>query len=93
RANTMYVVCHSHPNLRFQVTEYARPEQDMSRASYHVNLPERTCDCGRFQVLRFLSSHVISTCTNVRIKYTHYINECTGWNACTMYGDLNSHMS
>ncbi|KAK5840221.1 hypothetical protein PVK06_009108 [Gossypium arboreum] len=38
RAKTMNVVCHSHQNMEFWVTEYTRLDQDMLGASYCVHL-------------------------------------------------------
>ncbi|KAK5793361.1 hypothetical protein PVK06_034504 [Gossypium arboreum] len=75
RANTMYVVYHSSPNLILQVTEYVRPVQKMSGASYRVDLSKGTCNCGRFQALRFPYAHVIVACAKVRIEYMSYIND------------------
>ncbi|KAK5802882.1 hypothetical protein PVK06_030510 [Gossypium arboreum] len=75
RVNTIYVGHHLRTNLRFWVTEYARPNQDMSGASYRVDLSEGTCDYERFQIFRFPYALVIITCANVRIEYLPYIND------------------
>ncbi|KAK5771458.1 hypothetical protein PVK06_047662 [Gossypium arboreum] len=75
KVNTMYVVCHSHRNQDFLVTEDARPNRDMLGALYCVDLPGWICDCGRFQALWFSCAHVIFACGNLRIEYTPYIND------------------
>ncbi|KAH1122118.1 hypothetical protein J1N35_005278 [Gossypium stocksii] len=55
--------------------EHAILDEDMSIASYCMNLTIGTWDCRRFQALRFPSAHGIVTCGNVLIKYASYIND------------------
>lgn len=74
RANIMYVVCHSRQDLDFRVMEQASPDQEMSDASYCVNLNEGNYDCGRFQALQYLCAHAIAAYGHLRIYYAPYIN-------------------
>ncbi|KAH1056549.1 hypothetical protein J1N35_034614 [Gossypium stocksii] len=75
RANTMHTVCHDRDNLWFRVTEFDRPQEGIIGRQYHVHLRNRTCDCGRFDALRYPCAHVITACQNLRIDPMSYVDE------------------
>ncbi|MFQ6664182.1 hypothetical protein Gotur_031371 [Gossypium turneri] len=53
KANIMHAVCHDRDNLWFRVTEFDRPHQGVVGGQYRVHLRNRTCDCGKFDALRY----------------------------------------
>ncbi|PPR94799.1 hypothetical protein GOBAR_AA25869 [Gossypium barbadense] len=75
QANTMHTVCHDHDNLWFHVTEFDRPNQGIVGGQYRVHLTNRTCDCGRFDALRYPCAHVIAACQNLRLDPMSYVDE------------------
>ncbi|KAK5839575.1 hypothetical protein PVK06_008378 [Gossypium arboreum] len=75
RTNTMHTVCHDRDNLWFRVTEFDRPHEGIIGRQYHVHLRNRTCDCGRFDVLRYPCAHVIAACQNLRLDPMSYVDE------------------
>lgn len=44
--------------------------------TYQINLQERTCTCGKWQMLKIPCSHVIACCTHQNITIRQYINSC-----------------
>ncbi|XP_052885298.1 uncharacterized protein LOC128293806 [Gossypium arboreum] len=85
-ANTMHTVCHDRDNLWFRVTEFDRPHEGIIGGQYRVHLRNRTCDCGRFDALRYPCAHVIAACQNLRLDPMSCIDEVnkleTMYNVC-----------
>ncbi|XP_052880468.1 uncharacterized protein LOC108462218 [Gossypium arboreum] len=75
RANTMHIVCHDRDNLWFRVTEFDKSHQGITGGQYHVHLRNRTCDCGRFDALRYPCAHVIAACQNLRLDPMSYVDD------------------
>ncbi|MFQ6643472.1 hypothetical protein Gotur_018694 [Gossypium turneri] len=75
RANTMHTVCHDRDNLWFRVTEFDRPHQGVIGGQYRIHLPNRTCDCGMFDALRYPYAHIIVACQNLRLDLMSYVDE------------------
>ncbi|XP_017624984.1 uncharacterized protein LOC108468613 [Gossypium arboreum] len=75
QANTMHTVCHDRDNLWFRVTEFGKPHQGITGGQYRVHLRNRTCDCGRFDALRYPCAHVIATCQNLRLDPMSYVDD------------------
>ncbi|KAH1122878.1 hypothetical protein J1N35_006038 [Gossypium stocksii] len=74
-ANTMHTVCHDRDNLWFRVTEFDRPNQGITSGQYRVHLRNKTCDCGKFDTLRYPCAHVIIACQNLRLNPMSYVDE------------------
>ncbi|PPR88309.1 hypothetical protein GOBAR_AA32385 [Gossypium barbadense] len=55
--------------------EFHRPQEGIIGGQYRVHLRNRTCDCGRFDALRYPCSHVIAACQNLRIDPMRYVDE------------------
>ncbi|PPS02858.1 hypothetical protein GOBAR_AA17797 [Gossypium barbadense] len=53
----------------------ARPNQGIVGGQYRVHLTNRTCDCGRFDALRYPCAHVIAACQNLRLDPMSYVDE------------------
>ncbi|PPS04845.1 hypothetical protein GOBAR_AA15812 [Gossypium barbadense] len=60
---------------KFRVTEFDRSNQGIVGGQYRVHLTNRTCDCGRFDTLRYPCAHVIATCQNLRLDPISYVDE------------------
>lgn len=75
RANSMHTVCHNCDNLWFHVTESNKPNQGITCGQYCVDLRNRTCDCGRFNALRYPCAHIIAACQNQCLDPISYVDE------------------
>ncbi|MFQ6656028.1 hypothetical protein Gotur_026309, partial [Gossypium turneri] len=75
RANIMHAVCHDRDNLWFRVMEFDRPHQGVVGGQYRVHLRNRTCDCGKFDALRYPCAHVIAACQKLRLDPMSYVDE------------------
>ncbi|KAK5784865.1 hypothetical protein PVK06_039404 [Gossypium arboreum] len=75
RVNTMHIICHDRDNLWFRVTEFDRLHDGIISGQYRVHLRNRTCDCGRFDALRYSYVHIIVACQNLRLDPMSYVNE------------------
>ncbi|KAK5819784.1 hypothetical protein PVK06_024807 [Gossypium arboreum] len=75
QANIMHIVCHDRDNLWFRVTEFDKPHQGITGGQYRVHLRNRTCDCGRFDTLRYPCAHVIVACQNLRLDPMSYVDD------------------
>ncbi|PPS17260.1 hypothetical protein GOBAR_AA03312 [Gossypium barbadense] len=74
-ANSMHAVCYDRDNLWFRVTEFDRLNQGIPSRQYRVHLRNRTCDCGRFDALRYLCVHVIAAYQNQCLDPMGYVDE------------------
>ncbi|KAK5836574.1 hypothetical protein PVK06_012366 [Gossypium arboreum] len=75
RANTMHKMCHNRNNLWFLLTDFDRPNQSIIGGQYRVHLRNRTCDCGTFDALSYLCTHVIAACQNLHLDRMRYVDE------------------
>ncbi|KAK5792573.1 hypothetical protein PVK06_033688 [Gossypium arboreum] len=75
RENTMHTVCHDRDNLWFRVKEFEKPYEGIIGGQYRVHLRNRTCDCRRFDTLRYPCAHVIADCQNLRLDLMSYVDE------------------
>ncbi|PPS15830.1 hypothetical protein GOBAR_AA04752 [Gossypium barbadense] len=73
-ANTMHTVYHDQDNLWFRVTEFDRPHECIIGGQYHIHLRNKTCDCGRFNALRYPCAHIIAACQNLRLDLMSYVD-------------------
>ncbi|KAH1097695.1 hypothetical protein J1N35_014616 [Gossypium stocksii] len=71
----MHTMCHDRDNLGFRVIEFDRLHEGIIGGQYAVYLRNRTCNCGRFDVLRYPCAHVIAACQNLRIDPMSYVDE------------------
>ncbi|XP_052887977.1 uncharacterized protein LOC128296587 [Gossypium arboreum] len=53
----------------------ARLNQGIVGGQSRVHLTNRTCDCGRFDALRYPCAHVIAACQNLRLDPMSYVDE------------------
>ncbi|PPS08168.1 hypothetical protein GOBAR_AA12480 [Gossypium barbadense] len=75
RVNIMHTACHDRNNLWFRVTKFDRPHEGIIGGQYRVHLRNRTCDCGKFDALRYPCAHVIAACQNLRLDPMSYVDE------------------
>ncbi|KAH1066861.1 hypothetical protein J1N35_031848 [Gossypium stocksii] len=75
RANTMYIVCHDRDNLWFRVIEFDISNQCIAGGQYRVHLRNRTCDCRRFDALRYPCAHAIAACQNLHLDPMSYVDD------------------
>ncbi|KAH1038002.1 hypothetical protein J1N35_039745 [Gossypium stocksii] len=75
RANCMHLVCHSRKNQSFWVMQFDRPDQSIAEGVYRVNLRRQTCDCGRFETLRFSCAHAIAACSLICLDHMSFVDE------------------
>ncbi|PPS17243.1 hypothetical protein GOBAR_AA03334 [Gossypium barbadense] len=75
QANTMHTTCHDRDNLWFHVTEFDRPHKGIIGGQYRVHFRNRTCDCGRFDALRYPCAHIITACQSLRLDPMSYVDE------------------
>ncbi|PPR80593.1 hypothetical protein GOBAR_AA40121 [Gossypium barbadense] len=64
------------PVLIANIRSQLRPHEGVIGGQYCVHLRNRTCDCGRFDALRYLCAHVIAACQNLRLDPMSYVDEC-----------------
>ncbi|PPR98843.1 hypothetical protein GOBAR_AA21823 [Gossypium barbadense] len=55
--------------------EFDKPHQGIIGGQYRVHLRHRTCDCGRFDTLRYPCAHVIAACQNLRLDPMSYVDD------------------
>ncbi|KAK5794198.1 hypothetical protein PVK06_035409 [Gossypium arboreum] len=60
---------------KFRVTEFDRSNQGIVCGQYRVHLRYRTCNCGRFDTLRYPRAHLIVVCQNLRLDPMSYVDE------------------
>ncbi|MFQ6624111.1 hypothetical protein Gotur_004321, partial [Gossypium turneri] len=75
RANIMHTVCHDRDNLWFRVTEFDRQHQGVAGGQYRVHLRNMTCDCRKFDALRYPCAHVIAACQKLRLDPMSYVDK------------------
>ncbi|KAK5794133.1 hypothetical protein PVK06_035340 [Gossypium arboreum] len=68
-------VCHSREDLWFWVMEFDRPNQGIAKGVYCVHLRNKTCDCGRFDALRFPCAHAITACSNLHLDPMSFVDD------------------
>ncbi|PPS12913.1 hypothetical protein GOBAR_AA07723 [Gossypium barbadense] len=56
-----------------------RPHEGIIGRQYRVHLRNRTCNCGRFDALRYPCAHVIAACQNLRLDPMSYVDEIPPW--------------
>jgi hypothetical protein len=62
-------------SLTFSVHEIVNHNEGQPMGDFLVDLLNKCCDCGRFQVLHLPCSHVIAACSSDRQNYQVYISE------------------
>ncbi|PNX70095.1 receptor-like protein kinase HSL1, partial [Trifolium pratense] len=62
-------------NYTFSVEETEDPREGRPMDHFQVHLKEKMCDCGKFQALHLLCSHVIAACNRVNISYQAFIDD------------------
>lgn len=73
--NLVTLVCHLVQHLLFQVRQPHKPNRGVIGAAYHLNLRQMTCDCGRFQVIRYPCAHAVVACASKCLNYMAFIDE------------------
>ena len=58
----------------FEVQEPYDPSNYQYGRCCRVNLTDRSCDCGEFQVEKFPCAHVFAACANVSLDPTQFVN-------------------
>ncbi|RZB52977.1 hypothetical protein D0Y65_049151, partial [Glycine soja] len=65
-------------DTRFLVQETINLREVRLTGDFTIKLEERWCDCGKFQKLHMLCSHVVATCKHAHHEYINYIHPvCT----------------
>ncbi|KAK5839786.1 hypothetical protein PVK06_008625 [Gossypium arboreum] len=52
-----------------------RSHEGIIGRQYRLHLRNRTCDCGRFDALRYPCAHVIAACQNLRLDPMSYVDK------------------
>jgi SWIM zinc finger len=66
----------SHVDIRGAVSDVEENKKGRKFAvNYAVSLPNRWCDCGKFQADRFPCAHVIAICNAKHIDYHQYVDK------------------
>jgi len=82
-------------DTRFLVQETINLREVRLTGDFTIKLEERWCDCGKFQKLHMLCSHVVATCKHAHHEYINYIHPvCTlesVSNVCRwLFGELHN---
>ncbi|KAK5824082.1 hypothetical protein PVK06_018845 [Gossypium arboreum] len=75
RARLMNVELYSRNLKTFRVTEYISRRSGIPPRSYGVDLRNRRCECGMFQVLRYPCAHVVAACVTYSFNVEQYIDD------------------
>ncbi|PPR87773.1 hypothetical protein GOBAR_AA32927 [Gossypium barbadense] len=75
RARLMNVELYSRNLETFRVTKYINRQSGIPPRSYGVDLRNRQCECGMFQVLRYPCAHVVAACAIYSLNVKQYIDD------------------
>ncbi|XP_004513838.1 uncharacterized protein [Cicer arietinum] len=75
KSNSHRVDSFDRGNHNFMVHETIVPREGRPIGHFSVNLPNKWCDCGKYQAKHMPCSHVIATCSNIKYDYWSLISD------------------
>ena len=61
--------------MEFEAVQQMPPHQGGGQRVFRVDLNNRTCDCGSFQMLRFPCTHALAACADQRLDWGAYTSD------------------
>nr|XP_012567480.1 uncharacterized protein LOC105851313 [Cicer arietinum] len=75
KSNSHRVDCFDRSNHTFMVHETVVPKEGRPIGHFSINLPNKWCDCGKYQAKHMPCSHVIAACSSIKYDYWSLISE------------------